>query len=383
MVNRSLKLNKSNSLFLFGARGTGKTTLINAQLSGGRVFKIDLLKEEDEELYRREPAQLSKLVDSNRYDWIVIDEIQKLPKLLDRIHYEIERSSVRFALTGSSARKLKRGAANLLAGRAFTHHLFPFTAQEMGKRFSLESALRFGSLPKLESIRDEESKCDYLNNYVSTYLAEEIVAEQIVRKIPPFRDFLKIAAQANGTLINYSKIGGDIGVDDKTVHSYFDILEDTLIGFHLRPFHRSIRKRQRAAPKFYLFDTGVRRALEKSLRVPLEPGTYAYGKAFEHRVILEAFWANSYGKLDYEFSYLRTKDDAEIDLIIERPGMPTALVEIKSSARIDSRELRPLLALAKDFKNSEAFCLSLDPRERKEDGITCMPWQRGLRELGL
>jgi len=175
----------------------------------------------------------------------------------------------------------------------------------------------------------------------------------------------------------------DAGADIKTVQSYFEILEDTLLGFLLEPFHQSIRKRQRQAPKFYLFDPGIKRALDRTLTVDLRPGTYAYGKAFEHFVILEALRLSAYKQNDYRFSYLRTKDDAEIDLIVERPGAPAALLEIKSSNRVDERDTRSLERFAAAMPGTEAFCLSRDRIPRKIGSVRALPWQQGLCELGL
>jgi predicted AAA+ superfamily ATPase len=200
----------------------------------------------------------------------VIDEVQKNPKLLDVVHLEIEKKkNIQFILSGSSARKLKRGSANLLAGRAFTFHLFPLTNFEIGSTFDLQHALEFGTLPKLLEYSVDLDCTRFLKAYVKTYLKEEIIAEQIVRKVEPFQDFLEVCAQMNGKIINFSKIATEVGVDEKTVKTYIDILADTLIGFYLPPFHRSIRKRQRIAPKFYLMDTGVKRALGAGFGIPL------------------------------------------------------------------------------------------------------------------
>ena len=247
----------------------------------------------------------------------------------------------------------KYGAADLLAGRAFTYNLYPFSHIELGGAFSLDISLSLGSLPGMLALEEVEDRKEYLRSYVKTYLKEEIVAEQVIRQIQPFRDFLEIAAQCNGQIINYSKIARDIGVDDKTVQSYFQILEDTLVGFMLPSFHRSIRKRQREAPKFYFFDPGVKRALDRTLRMELVPQTFAYGKAFEHWVILEAMKMNEYRRLDYQFMYLKTKDDAEIDLIIERPGEKTLLVEIKSSVQVQAGVINS------SYKISENVVISL------------------------
>jgi predicted AAA+ superfamily ATPase len=299
------------------------------------------------------------------------------------VHQQIEASHFKFALSGSSARKLKRGGANLLAGRAFVNHLFPLTAREIGEPFSLAAALAWGTLPRLFALESPAEKHDFLRTYTHTYLQEEITAEQVVRRIDPFRRFLFVAAQMSGQIVNFSKIAREVGASTPTVQTYFQILEDTLVGLLLEPFHESIRKRQRDNPKFYFFDTGVQRALNNTLTVELKPQTYAFGVAFEHFVINEINRLQAYAKKDYRLSYLRSKDDVEIDLIIERPGLKRALVEIKSTERVTEEDLRSLQSLGKDIARSEAFCLSLDQTEKKIGAVWCFPWRRGLEEIGL
>lgn len=384
MVRRIQKLSNTSSLFLFGARGTGKSTLLRA-LIGQRddVLWIDLLRDEDEEIYRKRPSQLTAELDTRKHSVVVVDEVQKNPKLLDIVHLEIEKKrGVQFLLSGSSARKLKHGCANLLAGRAFTFHLFPLTSLELGDGFDLQQVLEFGSLPKLIELPDDLDKKRYLKAYVRTYLREEIQLEQIVRQLNPFQEFLEIAAQTNGKIINYSKIAKDLGVDDKTVKSYFQILVDTLIGDFLPSFHRSIRKRQREASKFYLFDTGIRRVLDNTINLPMTPKTFQYGNAFEHFIVLEFMRLNSYLELDFKFSYLRTKDDAEIDLIIERPGRADALVEIKSYASVDEHDVRKLKQFVDAWdKEVEGYLISNDPRAAVVHDVQCLHWRTALRQL--
>ena len=385
MFHRIIRLPTSNSFFLFGPRGTGKSTLLHELFKGGTAHFIDLLDPEVEDAFHRRPAELEHLVQAipSEVRWIVLDEVQKAPRLLDVVHRLIESTHRRFVLTGSSARKLKRGASNLLAGRAFVYALHPLTFRELGDAFNLKDALHWGTLPKVFHLRSREEKMAYLRAYALTYLKEEIVAEQIVRRLDPFRHFLEMAAQCNGQILNYSKIGRDIGVDTKTVQSFFAILDETLIGALLPAYHRSVRKRQRTQPKFYFFDLGVKRALERTLDQELHTRTWDFGQAFEHGVVMEALRLASYFQPDWRFSYLRTKDDVEVDLIVDRPGRPVALVEIKSTEHIQPDDIRSLKRLAHDISHSEAFCLSLDPAAKKIEGVLCLPWQRGLAELGL
>lgn len=385
MFTRSIRLSDTSSFFLFGPRGTGKTHLLKDHFPSDRTLYLDLLDPETFQTLSLRPKSLQDRIGAlpKTTKWIVIDEVQKLPSLLDVVHQQIEQGRLKFALTGSSARKLKHGGANLLAGRAFVNHLFPLTARELGHSFSLPSALHWGTLPRLFSLKKDENKQDYLRAYTHTYLQEEITQEQVVRRLDPFRRFLFIAAQMSGQIVNFAKIARGAGTTVPTVQSYFQILEDTMIGFLLDSFHESVRKRQRENPKFYFFDTGVLRALSQTLSVDLPPHTYAFGVAFEHFLVNEIQRLQSYGKKDYRFSYLRTKDGVEVDLIIERPGQKRALVEIKSTERLGPEDVRALKRLSPDIPNSESFCLSLDPVAKVMEGVRCFPWQRGLEELGL
>ena len=293
----------------------------------------------------------------------------------------IEKSKKIFILTGSSARKLKLGHADLLAGRAFIYNLYPFSYLELGNKFNVKDVLQWGLLPKIFSLKTEKSKIQFLQAYAHTYLKEEIWAEQFIKELDPFRYFLEVAAQMNGKIINYSNLSRDVGVDDKTIKKYFSILEDTLLGFFLDGFKHSFRKRLNTKPKFYFFDIGVKRALSRTLTVSLNEGTSTYGETFEHMVILECVKLAGYYKSEYRFSYLRTKDDAEIDLLVERPGKPVLFIEIKSSKQITEESLRTLISLSKDFGNCEAVCLSNEPHEKLIHGVKVMPWDKGIKRF--
>ena len=385
MFPRLLDASRSNSFFLFGARGTGKTTWIQDAFDPDASMYVDLLDPEMEDRYRRRPSLLESEVRALpvSVEWILIDEVQRVPRLLNVAHRLIESTGRRFVLTGSSGRKLRRGASNLLAGRAFVYNLYPLTVCELQDAFELDDALRWGTLPKIYSLESAEEKRAYLRAYALTYLKEEIVAEQIIRRLDPFREFLEVAAQSNGAIVNYANIARDVGADPKTVISYFSILEDTLVGLLLPPFHRSIRKQQSANPKFYYFDTGVRRSLQRTLDVPLRTGSYEYGKAFEHFVITQILHLSRYRFPDWRLSYLRTGAGVEIDLVIERPGMPEALIEIKSSDRIDERDVRGLARFTRDFSDPLALCISRDPTRMLLDGVLCLHWREALEELDL
>ena len=384
MLNRLIQLPKNKSFFLFGARGVGKSTLLRQTFSEQEALWINLLGAEEENRFSRHPDELAIIARSlpSQKKYIIIDEIQKIPKLLDIIHILIEEKlPIHFIMTGSSARKLKRGGANLLAGRAFVYYLFPFSYLEIGNAFHLQQTLEWGSLPTAILYTDENDRHLYLQAYANTYLKEEIWSEQFIKNLDPFRRFLEVAAQMNGKILNYASIARDVGTSENTVKEYFSLLEDTLIGFSLEAFHHSFRKRLRVAPKFYFFDTGVTRTLARLLRVPLRESTSAYGETFEHFIILECLKLASYYALDYRFSYLCTKDDAEVDLIVDRPGQPYLFIEIKSSKEILPQSLKTLRQLAKDFQNCEAVCFSQDIYTKKHDEITVYPWKEGIENF--
>ena len=385
MFPRLLQITRNHSFFLFGARGTGKTTYIRDAFDPDASLYIDLLDPEIEDAYRRTPRRLESQVRAlpDAVEWVLIDEVQRAPRLLDMVHRLIESTGKRFALTGSSGRKLRRGASNLLAGRAFVYNLYPLTVPELGDSFEIDDVLRWGTLPEIYSLHGNDDREAYLRAYALTYLKEEIVAEQIVRRLDPFRHFLEVAAQSNGMVVNYANIAKDVGADPKTVNSYFSILEDTLVGFLLPAYHRSIRKQQRANPKFYFFDGGVKRSLDRTLQVPLNAGTYEYGKAFEHFVVTQIAHLSRYRYPDWRLSYLRTGSGAEIDLVIERPGRSEALIEIKSSQRVDERDVRGLARFTGDFTNPTALCVSRDPTRMRIDGVLCVHWRDALADLGL
>jgi len=381
-VERLCTLPANNSFFLFGARGTGKTTLLKRLSFLKNAFYIDLLNSDTEENHALNPKLLLEQVRAMKEgSWVIIDEIQKNPKMLDHVHILLEERNINFALTGSSSRKLKRGGADLLAGRAWSYSLFPFTTRELGPRFDLHQALQWGTLPKVVALSSPQDKSRFLRTYVQTYIREEILMEQLIRNLDPFRLFLPVAAQMNTQLINYSNISRDTGVDYKTIQNYYQILVDTNLGFFLEPYSKSVRKVQKQSPKFYFFDMGVKRAIQRKLNVPLEEQTSDFGEAFESWFVNECFRLNQYMELDYEFSFLRTKDDAEIDLLIDRPGKPIALVEIKSSTTIDERHVKTLLGFSKDFPGANLFCASRVDRAQKIGAVSVLPWADVLEVL--
>jgi predicted AAA+ superfamily ATPase len=391
MYHRIINILKTKSFLLLGARGTGKSRLIYDEFHQKALLWIDLLKDSDFITYSKNPEllfsqvqELIRKVTSERC-WIVIDEVQRVPKLLNEVHRILEHPATHgkifFSLTGSSARKLKRGAANLLAGRALINNLYPLTFLELGDDFRLDDVLNWGSLPLVYSEADSTTKAEILLSYFATYLREEIREEQIIRQLDPFTRFLEVAAQASGQIVNFAQIALDCQVDAKAVSRYFQILEDTLLGFFLPGYHRSVRKQQSKSPRFYFFDLGVQRAIRGALTVPVTPQTYGYGNLFEQFIILEVFRLNAYSRRQYKLSYIRSKDGAEIDLIIERPGQTTILLEIKSATVASPNHAKYLKAFREDFEPCEAWAISQDEKDRIEDGIRFLYWPNALREL--
>lgn len=383
MFPRFQSLSHKYSFFLFGPRGTGKSTLLKNRFEKKSSYWIDLLDLNVEEKFSREPNQLYSIVNglSDEIQYVIIDEIQKIPKLLDLVHKLIEETSKIFILTGSSARKLKHGGANLLAGRAFVYHLYSLSCFELGDHFNLQQSLEWGTLPKIFAFSEDTDKIQFLRSYSDTYLREEVWNEHLIRKLDPFRRFLEVAAQSNGKITNYNGISKDVGVDPKTIREYFSILEDTMLGFFLEPFHNSFRKRLHQSPKFYFFDCGVVRSLSRRLSMSLLPKTFAYGETFEHFIILEFIRLSGYFQPDYRFSYIRTQEDVEIDLVVERPGKKLLCVEIKSSDNIRENDIKSFIKITRDLnevKDCEAIVLSQDQDEKKIDHVTCYPWKKGL-----
>ncbi len=384
MIQRQCNLSKTNSFFLFGPRGSGKSTWLKHLYNEKNTLYLDLLDLQLIDELRLDPQRFLRIINApeNLKKNVIVDEIQKFPQILDVIHQQIQKTKRQFIMTGSSARKLKQAGSNLLAGRAWLYHLYPFTSFELGEKFNLKKALEVGTLPEAYLNKNSLDQKEYLMSYAATYLEKEIQQEQWVRKLEPFRRFLQVAAQMNGKILNYTKIASEVGVHDVTVANYFQILEDTLLGVQVPSFHKSVRKAQRMAPKFYFIDTGIKRALDRTLSVELLPQTSAWGDAFEHWIILEIVKLISYHRLEWSISYLRTKDDVEIDLIIDRPGMPRALIEIKSTDKVKSQDAHSLETLGRDIDSkAQRYLFSRDPLQATFGQTKAYPWEEGLRVL--
>lgn len=386
MVPRIVNPSKSQSFFLFGPRGVGKSTLLRSLFPRQQFFWRNLLEPELEARYAASPSLLLKdwhsaPAEQRRRGWIVIDEVQKVPKLLDVVHLAIEEHGLRFALTGSSARKLRHGSSNLLAGRAITYNMHAFSAFELGDSFALEDALNFGLLPHAVQLHDNQEDCKrFLLSYVNTYLRSEIREEQFVRKIEPFRNFLRIAATASGTILNISRLARQVNIENRTVQRYFGLLEDTLIGFYLPAFNRSVRIAHARHPKFYFFDTGVARAASLALNTMLTTSTYEFGRIFEHFVVLEIIKANDMFEKGYELFYYRDARGEEID-VIACSGNRTLAIEIKSATDPNISTVRKFLRMSHKIEACQPYIFCRTQHPSLVEGVHVLPWQQGIDTL--
>lgn len=389
MYSRRINLPKRNSFFLFGPRLTGKSTLLRQSFAGDDVLFLDLLHPSVHQRYLAEPGAFLREIEAakGKYKRVVLDEIQRVPALLDVVHHLMESSlgrHLQFIMSGSSARKLKRSKANLLGGRAWSLELFPLTHEELGADFVLEKALAFGTLPRIYAAQEPEVE-EGLRAYVETYLTEEIKAEALTRNLGAFIRFLPMAAAESGHTVNASNIGREIGVSYKTVQEYFQILEDTLLGFWLEPFAKTVRRRMAKQPKFYFFDNGVLRALKKTLKVPLERSSPEFGDLFENFFINEARRLNSYHRLDLTLSFYRTDAGAEVDLIVQRPGKSWLAMEIKSTERPSSSLCSGLLSFADIMPGAELIlvCRTDQPQLFRfgKHTVRALPWRDCLKML--
>jgi len=387
MFQRLLNPLFTRSFFLFGARGVGKTSWLQQRFQSQAVLWIDLLDEDVFERYSLKPqrldAELKQLLAAKALPpVVVIDEVQRVPRLLNVAQKWIQRKGLIFILTGSSARKLRRGGANLLGGRANSYGMFPLTMAELGKKFDLQSALEWGTLPELLGMRSDRERHSYLKSYCSTYLKEEILVEQLIRKLPPFREFLSILAQNQGNLLNYQRFARDVGVDNKTIQAYIEILEETYVGVLLKPYHPSLRKSQLLSPKFYFFDCGVQRQLAGMAGTPVNPRTSIYGDLFEAFIIQEIHRMNMYAEADYNLSFYASKHGFEVDLILSRK-QDRIFVEIKSTERIDEVEARALEVGLSDMtvKPSRLVYLSRDPVAQRIGQVECLHYREFIQEI--
>lgn len=376
MFDRALVLPKGpkEHYFLWGPRQTGKTTLLKAQHP--EAMWIDLLKAEEYKRYLDSPEFLRRTaLTLPENSWIVIDEVQKVPQLLDEVHWLIENQHVNFALCGSSARKVKRGHANLLGGRALRFELFGLVYKELLEAFDLTRALNHGYLPRHYLSDDPQPR---LRSYVADYLKEEIAAEGLTRNLPGFSSFLSMAALGDTEQVSYTTIARDCGVSGPTVKSYFQILEDTLLGTWLPVYAAKAKRRISTSPKFYFFDVGVVNHLAR--RGQMEPGSELYGKALENWVFHELNAYNHYAKRWLALSFWRLTSGIEVDFVV---GNLELAIEVKATARPKAVHFKGLRELNKEHANlRQRLLVCLESKAyQTEDGIWVLPAQEFAQRL--
>ena len=375
MYNRILKpsSNAQQSMFLFGPRGTGKTSWIKANFKNALYF--DLLDFYNYQMFVAHPNRLEQMIPEKYSSWIIIDEVQKIPELLNEVHRLIESKHYKFLLTGSSARSLRRRGVNLLAGRALTYYMHPFIIQELGDAFQLTKALRYGLLPGVYLSENSEK---YLASYIQTYLREEVLQEGLARNIGNFSRFLEIASFSQGAVLNYSEIARESGISRQAVVNYFTILEDLLIATHLEPFTKKAKRRIIQHQKFFFFDVGVFRFLRP--KGPLDITEEIDGPALETLFFQSVTAINDYYELGFKIYYWRTSDGTEVDFILYGEKGLFAF-EIKRAATITSKMLNGLKSFAKDYPIAKLYLIFGGKQREYHGNITALSILDALNNL--
>ncbi|PJA09562.1 MAG: AAA family ATPase [Flavobacteriales bacterium CG_4_10_14_0_2_um_filter_32_8] len=359
------------SLFLWGARQTGKSTLLK-QLFPDAIW-FDLLLSDVYERLLRNPALMRETVLANtEVPTVIIDEIQRIPELLNEIHWLITNTNAQFIMSGSSPRKIIRSGANLLGGRALRYELYPLISQEIPD-FDLLRALNHGLLPR-HYLAAQPKKL--ISAYIGNYLREEIVNEAKIRNVGVFSQFLEAAAFSNGEMVNYTNIASDCGVSAPTIKEYFQILQDTLIGRFVPSYQKKPKRRVILTPKFYFFDIGIVNHLLK--RGKIEMGSEIFGNAFEHFIYHEIYAHSSYSGLEYPISYWRTTSQLEVDFVL---GNHEVAIEVKSSNKISERHLNGLKSFSEEYKVKHLVLVCNESLPRLHNNIWILPWQIFLQKL--
>lgn len=365
MYPRLLSANQRQSFFLFGPRGVGKTVWLRQQFPNAPYF--DLLDHHVYTLLLAAPQRLGDQIPAEHRGWVVVDEVQRVPELLNEVHRLIETRRLRFVLSGSSARKLRRKGVNLLAGRALTRYMHPLTAQELGKDFDLRCALRHGCMPLAWTSDKPE---DYLRSYAATYLREEVQQEGLARNIAAFGRFLEAASFSQAAVLNMAAVARECAVAAKVVEDYFSILEDLLLAVRLPVFTKRARRRLVAHPKFYYFDAGVYQAIRP--RGPLDAPEQIHGAALETLFLQQARAINDYRNLGYKFYYWRTATGDEVDFVLYGERGLRAF-EVKMSQTVRPDDWRALLRFRADFPEAKTHLVYLGKRRWHERGVEILP----------
>ncbi|MBU4484378.1 AAA family ATPase [bacterium] len=362
----------SGAIFLWGLRGVGKTTLLKERYKKSKY--IDLLDTDLQTELKIRPKILREEILADKSEFVIIDEIQKVPELIDEVHWLLENTPTKLILCGSSARKLKKSGGNLLGGRAVAYELFPLTNFEIGKA-DLDKILNVGTIPL--HYMSGNSK-PLLKAYVNNYIKEEIIDEALTRNVPSFAKFLNIVALTHGQLLNYSNVGREAGVSPNTVREYYQILKDTLMGFELAPWKKKKTRKLIETAKFYLNDVGIANYLNPEIKEVVE-GTDIYGNAFEHFMIQEVRAYLAYRQKDYSLSFWRTTSGLEVDLII---GNFDVTIEFKSTQKIRLEHFKGTRALKEENKAGRSLIVSRDKAFRKtEDSIELLHWEEFCKKL--
>jgi uncharacterized protein len=366
-----LRLPRGKSAFVWGPRRTGKSYWLRHNLPDSPY--VDLLKTDAYAEYAARPALLRERFHRHRGAPVIIDEVQKVPALLDEVHWLIENGGPAFVLTGSSACKLRRGHANLLAGRAWRRQMAPLSKREV-RGFDLERAMNSGLLPPHFL---SEDPIEDLRAYISDYLKEEIATEAAARNIPAFADFLRVAAITSSELLNHANVARECGVSAKVVRTYFQILEDTFIGYRLSPWTKAHGRRLIETEKHYLFDVGVANFLAR--RGPVRRASAEFGKSFEHYILMELRAYQAYRDPELALAFWRTASGYEVDFIV---GDMQIAIEVKASSRVHEGDLRSLRALKEDHKVRRCVVVSLEPEPRRiGGGVEVLPYDHFIDTL--
>ncbi len=373
MYKRNITYSNDKSFFLFGPRGVGKTSWIKSEFKDSLYF--DLLDSSVYTSLLASPSRLADLIPSDFAGWVVLDEVQRVPELLNEVHRLIESRGIRFVITGSSARKLRKSGVNLLAGRALTKHMHPLTASELGDDFRLEFSLESGCLPGAYVESDPKA---YLKSYVGTYLREEVLQEGLSRNLSAFSRFLETASYSQGSVLNMAAVARDCSVHSKVVADYFSILEDLLIAVRLPVFTRRTKRKLVVHPKFYFFDAGVFSAVRP--RGPLDSMQEIHGMSLETLFLQHLRAVNECHDLNYSLSYWLTQSGHEVDFVAYGVHGLSAF-EVKHSSNIRGEDFAALKLFGEDYPEAKLYLIYLGTREWQEKGIRIIPAEKALKSL--